>query len=151
AFYDRLVQRAEEMPFAEVLGGAGLTAHESETPVVTPNAGMFAQPDREAGGLRVRFLRVGGAAAAAGLQPDDLIVAVDDKPVLDPANPRRQGALGELKANDKVKLTVERAGKRLTVDFTMGLDSHKPWIVTPDAGAAAEQVALREAWLAGRG
>src|SRR5205823_6591279 len=111
AFYDRLVRSAEEMPFAEVLGCAGLTAHESNTPVVTPNPGMFAQPDREAGGLRVHFLRAGGAAAAAGLKQDDLIAAVDDKPVLDPANPRRQGVLGDLKPNEKVKLTVERAGK----------------------------------------
>ena len=43
----------------------------------------------------------------------------------------------------------ERAGQRITLDFTMGAESHKPWIVKADAGATAEQVALREAWLAG--
>jgi C-terminal processing protease CtpA/Prc len=111
---------------------------------------MFAQPEREAGGLRVRFLTPGGAAAAAGIQASDVIVAVDGKPVIDPANPRRLGVISDLKANQKVELTVERAGQRVTLDFTMGAESHKPWIVKPDAGATAEQVALREAWLAGR-
>jgi serine protease Do len=59
-------------------------------------------------GVYVREVEEGSPAAAAGVQPYDIIVEAND--VLTPSASDLTGLIGELKEGDTVKLTVYRTG-----------------------------------------
>ncbi len=152
AFYDQLARSKDEMPFSEVLGYAGLKSGISSTPVITADLGMFAGGDPK--GLRVRFVMSGGAAEKAGLKSDDIITAVDGKPVQGGAGGPGGGfgspVLRNLAAGAKVTLTVERDGVPLEIAYTVGSSERKPWIIESQASTTPQQKRLREAWLHGK-
>jgi putative serine protease PepD len=84
-----------------------------------PSIGVSATTVSDGGreGALVRDLTAGGAAARAGLQPNDLITKVDDEEV---------SSVDELVLNlrrhrvgDEVTLTYERGGRTRTVDVTL--------------------------------
>jgi photosystem II stability/assembly factor-like uncharacterized protein len=84
-----------------------------------PNPGFFAE-DAEGGALVTEMME-GGPAAQAGLKIDDLITAIEGKPV-----ERFQPTLGQLvrthQAGDKIKLTIARGTetKEISVALQMG-------------------------------
>ena len=88
---------------------------EATHPSIGVSATTVAAPDRS--GALVRELSPGGAAGRAGLEPNDLIVKVDDEPVT---------SVDELileirshKVGDQVTLTYERNGKTRTADVEL--------------------------------
>jgi photosystem II stability/assembly factor-like uncharacterized protein len=76
------------------------------------------------GGARLVRVDPDGPAGAAGLTRDDLIVAIDDKPI------RSYRALSEVlrshKAGDKVKVGVRRGQDTRTLDLTFGSRTGTP-------------------------
>jgi putative serine protease PepD len=60
----------------------------------------------------------GTPAAAAGLQPGDVITALDNQPVTDPDS--LSSAIGAKKPGDRVTVTYQRAGTRRTAQVTLG-------------------------------
>ncbi|MFA5885558.1 MAG: trypsin-like peptidase domain-containing protein [Acidimicrobiia bacterium] len=85
--------------------------------------------DRPGGGVRIRALVPGSPAEAAGLQVDDVVLAVGDIDV---------GNVGELvaslrrrKPGDPVEVTVIRATKRVKVPVALGASVAAPadWLV----------------------
>ncbi len=74
--------------------------------------------DRPGGGVRIRSVIAGSPAEAAGLVPDDIVLAVGDVDI---------GNVGELvaairmlKPGDPVEVAVIRAGKRIDVPVALG-------------------------------
>ena len=60
----------------------------------------------------------GAPAAQAGLQPRDVITAVDGQPIVDETSLGR--ALSQRKPGEQVQLNVARGSEQLTVDVTLG-------------------------------
>ena len=72
----------------------------------------------EAQGAMIVEVEPGTPAAQAGLQPDDIVTAVDGKPITSMSG--LVVALRSHKAGETVELTVERGGKEETVKITLG-------------------------------
>ena len=69
-------------------------------------------------GAKVVKLAPGGPAEKAGLQVDDVIVAVDGESINSAS--KLTAAIRAKEAYSKVTLTVERAGKTITIEATLG-------------------------------
>ena len=104
--------------------------------------GVQAGPVKEGKGAIVMGLLEGGSAKAAGLQPDDVIVAVDDEPVEDPG--QLVARLGQHRAGDRVKIRWLRDGKAEENDVVI---RPRPFESSPGTrvtyGAVAVEGALR--------
>jgi photosystem II stability/assembly factor-like uncharacterized protein len=74
-----------------------------------PNPGFFTE-DAE-GGLLVTEMAEGGPAARAGLKIDDLITAIDGKPV-EPLTPVMGRIMRTRQAGDKIKLSIVRGNEK---------------------------------------
>lgn len=68
--------------------------------------------------VAVRSVDPGSPAAKAGLQPGDLLVSLADQEVASVRSWLR--ALRQLQAGDRARLTVTRAGQRLTLEVELG-------------------------------
>lgn len=146
AYYDQLCRSTQEMPFDEILAYAGMKAAPSEKTQVLGVLGMFAEQDKDAKCLRVRFLTTDSPAAKAGLKRDDKILTIDGKPALDQAS-----LLGrDPKPGATYKLSVERDGSLSDIELTIGKEERKIWNITLDPNATVGQVRLRSKWLNGR-
>jgi serine protease Do len=104
------------VPFDQVLASferlkAGEDLHRGTLGVVTKEPGkMFATPV-------VAKVRDGSPAAEAGLKPDDVIVAIDGRPVVRHADVLR--ALGPKYAGDQTEIKVKRGDEETTVTVTL--------------------------------
>ena len=70
------------------------------------------------GGAIITAVTPGSAAAAAGIQLEDIVVSVDDKAITS-ANELRN-AIGLMAAGEKVRIRLVREGKERTVTATLG-------------------------------
>jgi S1-C subfamily serine protease len=70
------------------------------------------------GGVRVASVVKGGPAAKAGIQPGDVIVAVDGQPT--PTTEELQAVLPTLKPGQRVNVDLVRGGTKLTVSLALG-------------------------------
>ncbi|MGC0415089.1 S1C family serine protease [Embleya sp. AB8] len=79
-----------------------------------------AGPNGRAAGVGVVSVQDGGAAKAAGIQPGDVITAIDDQQITDQST--LSEVLGGKQPGDKVKVSLIRAsdGSKATVDVTLG-------------------------------
>jgi S1-C subfamily serine protease/dienelactone hydrolase len=75
-------------------------------------------PRRDSGGVVVRFVYPDGPAAAAGIQPGDRIVAIDDAAVA--TSEELRTAVANLEPKTKTKLRIERGDTTLTLELTPG-------------------------------
>ena len=73
--------------------------------------------NREGGGVMVVGVAQGGPAAAAGLRPGDVIVAIDQRPVKSDRD--LLSYLNDKRSGTQVQLTVEREGKRSGLGVTL--------------------------------
>jgi predicted metalloprotease with PDZ domain len=145
SLYGQLARSTEEMPFTECLGYAGLKLRQATDAEVSPDTGMVARADNERKAYRVRVVIPGGPAEAAGIRDDDVIMAIDGAPVDLAARP-----FGDARPGDHHKLTLDRGGSRVEVEYTVGASKRRPWIVEQDAAATPEQMQLRASWLNAR-
>jgi serine protease Do len=86
--------------------------------------GVSVDQGRTEDGVLVETVQPGSGAEKAGLQAKDLIVAVGGKPVQ--AYFQLHYALGRLSAGDKVKLEIDRGGKKIEVEVTLGEPPAQP-------------------------
>ncbi|HVD02008.1 MAG TPA: trypsin-like peptidase domain-containing protein [Candidatus Dormibacteraeota bacterium] len=70
-------------------------------------------------GAQVVTVAAGGPAAAAGIQPDDVITAVDEVK-LDDAHPLQQVLIEQFRQGQKVTITLQRGGSTTQVQATLG-------------------------------
>jgi S1-C subfamily serine protease len=70
------------------------------------------------GGVLVAAVRPGGPAAAAGIEAGDRIVTLDKTPVA--STDELAAALASVKPGTTIPVTVERNGKKLTLNVTVG-------------------------------
>ncbi|HEX9794675.1 MAG TPA: M28 family peptidase [Planctomycetota bacterium] len=74
-------------------------------------------PSEATGGLAIGAVSEGSAAAAAGLQAGDMLIRIGERDIRTLEDLRR--ALGSGLRGDVVKVTIERAGKRNTLDAVL--------------------------------
>jgi hypothetical protein len=90
--------------------------------VQTPGYGAYlgTVPDMagDSGGVKLSGVRTGSPAEKAGLQRDDIITRIGDRPI--PDLQAMTDALRAHKPGDVVPVTVQRDGKPLTVSVTLG-------------------------------
>jgi putative serine protease PepD len=83
----------------------------------TPILGVQLDMQYDGDGARIQGVTSGGAAEAAGLQPGDVIVAIDGKPVTDST-----GLVVTIRthaAGDTVQVTVDRSGQSTVIPVTL--------------------------------
>lgn len=68
-------------------------------------------------GVYVDTLLANSAAGKAGIQPGDVIISIDDKPVK--SAPELQEIIGRKRPGDKIEVTVYREGKEKTLPVTL--------------------------------
>ena len=102
-----------------------------ETPATLPRHGVFGAAVAQApGGVRVVAVIAGSAAAAAGVQPGDVILALDGQPVASVAE--FLTAIHERNANQRVNVEIVRAGSpvRLLVVLATAPYESDPGLIT---------------------
>ena len=98
--------------------------------------------------VRVASVLVDSPALAAGVSPEDEIVALDGFQVKDKDAVEKR--LRERKPGDTVRLHVFRRGELVALDATLGENPPEKWVIEEDKRATPRQVATRRAWLAPR-
>jgi Do/DeqQ family serine protease len=73
---------------------------------------------RDMAGAEITLVTEDSAAARAGLQADDVIVAIDDRRVLNPGSLR--ATVGLKRPGDEVEITVVRAGQERSLKAVLG-------------------------------
>jgi hypothetical protein len=94
-----------------------------------------------AGGVLVQGLLANGAAGDAGLQVDDVLLALGGKPIAD--NVAFVGMVGRMRAGDRVRLDYERAGEMRTTELVM---KARPYESAPDVDTRYSAVRVDDHW-----
>jgi predicted metalloprotease with PDZ domain len=145
AFFESCVRGTAPLPYARVLGAAGLALRISVPEGSTPSIGIT--PLAEDRGVRVLAVRPGGAADRAGLGRDDLLIAVGDQPLATgDLNKRLRAYL----PGASVAFTVERHGRQEIIKLTLDPPVPSFYSIQELSGATPQQTAIREQWLSGR-
>jgi len=79
--------------------------------------GVAIEQDRTDPGARIESVAPESPASRAGVKPDDVVVEADGEPV--PNAFALRFAIGRKRAGDALRLTVERAGERVSLDATL--------------------------------
>ncbi len=141
-FFSKFVAHAEPLPYSETLALAGLELRKTERKY--PALGFFAQHDG-AGNLAVRNVEADSAAAASGLQPNDVILQWNGA-----APPRRVDRWLQIqRAGDTLRLKIRRERRELDVQFALAEVSELFFQITEDAHASEKARRIREGWLRG--
>ncbi|MDB4881744.1 MAG: hypothetical protein JWL95_510 [Gemmatimonadetes bacterium] len=142
-FARRYVDGREPFPWDEQLRVIGLKLQ----PDSVPRLGVSLRPD--SAGTRILALVPGGAAAAAGLKPGDLILTVGDKPATEIFFAGGFKTLyGSKPAGTMVLLTLRRGETPLSVQVPLRYGASAPHIVE-DPAATPRAVRLRNGLLRG--
>ncbi len=153
--YDRLARSTDEMPFTELLAGAGVRCMIKETQQA--DIGGTLRSDADAKGLIVGRIRPDSPMDAAGLNRGDTIIEVDGKPIVadgGDASKDLQAALtkmnGELQPDVPIKVAFMRDGKReeatITPKARKVMSTECTFADSPTAG----QKHILEGWLSGK-
>jgi predicted metalloprotease with PDZ domain len=145
SFFDSYVRGTAPLPYGQALGAAGL-ALQIRVPEGSPaSVGITGVPDDR--GVRVFSVQPGGAADRAGVGRDDLLIAVDDQPlVAEDLNKRLKAYL----PGASVPFTVERYGRQEIVYLTLDPPVANSYTIQELPGATPQQIAMRNRWLRGR-
>ncbi len=117
AFYRRYIDGRDSLPYETVFAKAGLVFHREV--VTNPFVGVTANP-APSGGLVVQAVTPGSSAEVAGVQPGDVLANIGGIPVTadqDWGGPFRARYRG--KAGQPLTITVQRAGRTLTLNGTV--------------------------------
>jgi predicted metalloprotease with PDZ domain len=144
-FFESYVRGAAPLPYNEVLGLAGLALRVGVTEGSPPSMGIISQPDTR--GARILVVRPGGAADRAGLGRDDLLISVDNQSL---ATEDLDERLKPYPAGATVPITVERHGRRETLEVTLDPPVQDAYSIQELAGATPGQTAIRKRWLNGK-
>jgi predicted metalloprotease with PDZ domain len=151
-FFDRAVRSTDELDFGAALRPFGLrldTRRKGESgddpEGATPDVGI----DTEArdGFAYIKTVYEGSAAAAAGLSPGDLLLAIDGLRV--PAE-RLKSRLRAQAPGRRLCLTVFRRDRLTELELELTREYELEYLIRPVEKAPRRQVELREAWLGGK-
>jgi predicted metalloprotease with PDZ domain len=146
SFWDTAIAGTGEIDYSESLEPLGLRFR----PVAAPRA---EQPARawlgattrsDAGRLVVSQVRRDGPAAAAGLNVDDEIIAIDDFRVRPDQLAQR---LDQYKPSDRVRLLVARRDQLMAIELAFDAEPARQWRLEIDPAATDTQQRQRERWL----
>jgi predicted metalloprotease with PDZ domain len=116
-FYRRYIDGRDSLPYETVFAKAGLVFHRDV--VNNPFVGVSTNPTPN-GGMLVQSVTAGSSAEAAGVQPGDVLTNIGGIPV---TSDQDWGAAFRTryrgKAGQPLTLTVQRAGKTLTLTTTV--------------------------------
>jgi len=141
-FFDNYVRGTAPLPYAQALSAAGLGLRIRAPEGSPPSVGITGVPDDR--GVRVFAVQPGGAADRAGVGRDDLLVAVDDQPlVAEDLNKRLKAYL----PGASVPFTVERSGRQEIVYLTLDPPVPSSFTILELPGATPQQIAIRNRWL----
>jgi predicted metalloprotease with PDZ domain len=144
-FFRRYVQGHDLLDYEPLLERAGLLWRP-----VKPGAasiGLLRMQDAPRGAQIVAPAPLGSPAYAAGLDREDVIVAIADASVRDSAGLQR--ALSGYKPGQRVAITFERNGQRSTTTVTLEEDPRRELIPIERTGRSLTdaQQRFRDAWL----
>jgi len=141
-FFERYVEGTAPLPYAESLAQAGLELRVATEPGAPPDLGVAVQAmDR---GVRITAIRPGGAADRAGLERDDVLVAVDE---LSLATEDLATRLKMYPPGAEVPFTVERHARRFRVTVKLDPPVAGEYTIVESKRATPEQLGLRKGWL----
>jgi predicted metalloprotease with PDZ domain len=134
-FFRRYVASAEPLPYAEVLALAGLDLQLKKAGRASAGFAVNRGPSGE---FRVTGLLPGSAAAAAGVQDEDIILKWNDGEV-----PRRLDRwLRQRKPGETLRLRVRRDDGEMNLEFPLDEQLEALWAVSesPSAGEKARRI-----------
>lgn len=147
-FYDQVVMKPGDLPVPQALEKLGLEIVEKND--TTPILGFMGNVVAGQGVVIDRVI-----PPNPDLQPKDVVVSIDGKSLTDPSYHKalqnfNLGWKSKL-AGDTIKLEVKTGDKVRTISWKLTAPSEpmKTKVIRPKAGASAETVKLREAWLKG--
>jgi len=141
-FFTAYVAGTSEIPYAEILAKAGLSAMPSASPLAELGFDFRTTAD---GAIMIGSVHDGSSASQAGVQTGDVIELLDGQ-----APPRFLGRwLNQQTPGDTVKLRVRRAGQEKEVAFALGSRSETVFRVQDLPNATEKQRRIREGLLHG--
>jgi predicted metalloprotease with PDZ domain len=155
AFFDKAVRGTEDLPLADLLAAFAVTlefrpAVGPEDKGGTPRAAngeilsLGAAFRERAHGLELTSVLDGSAAQRAGLNPGDVLIAVDRLQVNERNLKRR---LARFESGERITVSVFRGDELLEVGLVLRTaPADTAWLALAD-GAAPEALARRKAWL----
>lgn len=153
AFFDRYVHATEDPPYAELLPQFGVVCEK----VVPSSNAAGAAPEIAALGLRLatgtselrlQYVLDASAAQAAGLSPQDVLVAINGLRV---THGNLTARLKRCRNGEKVELQFFRDDELLSTTLKISAPIADTWQFTLDTHASDAALHRRKAWLAPRG
>jgi S1-C subfamily serine protease len=89
-------------------------------------------------GVYVDSLLENSAAATAGVQPGDVITAVDGRKVI--SSPELQGFIARYRPGEKVNLTINRQGKEMDIAVTLNSREGSPTLASKENRTVLEEL-----------
>jgi predicted metalloprotease with PDZ domain len=146
-FFERYIAGTDELPYDELLGGAGLKLRwdweDKTNGAAKPTFGVRLKQAN--GQLLVASVLSDGPAYAAGLHADDEIVAIDGYRVNDEGSLRER--LHDRRMDDTVTLTVFRREELRTIDVALAPAPHDTLVIEPVAEPTTAQQRICAEWL----
>jgi len=139
SFFRECVSGTRELDYQKYLGYAGLNLFQELTQVADWG---FQTESGYQGPFRVESVESESKAAQAGIQPGDVITAVNGRPLT--VAPER--LLGT-KPGQKVELQVERQSRKMTVKLQLGTSNETHYRIAEDPQAPPAEIELRNKWL----
>ena len=143
SFWDTAIEGTAEIAYSEALDLLGLRFR----PVAPPQPArvwLGATTRNDAGRLVVTQVRRDGPAAAAGLNVDDEILAIDDFRVRADQLVQR---LDQYKPGDRVRLLVARRDQLMPIELELGAEPGRQWRLEVDPAATETHLRQRDRWL----
>lgn len=139
SFFRDYVTGTRDLDYQKYLAYAGLNLSQEVTEV--PDWG-FRTEGGYRGPFRVESVQTESKAAQAGIQPGDVITAVNGRPLTVPPE-RLLGA----RPGQKVELQVERRSRKITLKLQLGASREAHYRIDEDPQAPPAEVELRNKWL----
>lgn len=144
AWFNRAIRGTGDFDYQPLLDWFGLAFEPPvEKPLADTPGWLGADTKNDAGRLVVTHVRAGSPAQAAGLTPDDEILAIDDYRVRGELG----GRLTAYRPGEKVTLLVARIDYLMRLDATLGTEPANRWKLTVRKDATPAQTARLKAWL----
>lgn len=157
AFFDEAVRATNDVPLRELFAGCGITMHMRKSlgaadaggvPAAASDAarGFGAVYRAREGGLELTAVLEAGAAQAAGLNPGDLVLALDGLRVDERSLERR---LARRDLGERVRVTAFRGDELIEAELEVQPAPADTCYLELDEAAGEDARARRRAWLDG--
>ena len=143
-FIRHYIDGRETFPVADWFAKAGWRIRSDTTR--EPRLGVSLQPD--SGSVRVAQVDPAGVAAAAGIQPGDVLISIGGVPTSDPAWQSWRAKYAK-QEGASLPIRILRAGKPMTVNATVRLSILIDRQLEPNANASPKAKRIRDGILKG--